>query len=309
MPIGTYALSQLYSPDTERDNTWYFEFGTFTVALTSSVDNVKKWIPFLYQPFRKMGTRPAFIDFRIRVERPASLRRWVRPQVDFYLDGIAPFKPLPAQQAVPLFEWGLNWCIANQYHRYLHFHAAGVEKNGVMVILPAPPGSGKSTLSAALMQHGWRLFSDEILMLEPATARAIPIGRPVNLKNDSIDLLQQIFPQAELTEKFYDTSKGIVALMKPTADTALRVSVGAMPTHIITPRYVPGRKLNVRACRKSAALMELIGNSFNYHMLGKSGFDAACRLVDQCDCLTLEYSRFEEVFAFFDGLCEGARGG
>nr|WP_067297891.1 HprK-related kinase A [Marinobacterium profundum] len=301
-------MSNQYLLDANGDNTWQFEFGSFTVALTSSVDNVKKWTPFLYQQFHKAEPRPAFVDFRIQIERPESLRRWVRPQVNFYLDGFAPFKPLPAQQAVPLFEWGLNWCIANQYHRYLHFHAAGVEKNGIMVILPAPPGSGKSTLSAALMQHGWRLFSDEILMVEPTTARAIPIGRPVNLKNESIDLLQKTFPQAELTEKFYDTAKGVVALMKPTAATASRVSETAMPTHIITPRYVPGRTLNVRACRKPAALMALIGNSFNYHILGKSGFDTACRLVDQCDCFTLEYSRFEEVFEFFDGLCEGSQG-
>jgi HprK-related kinase A len=307
MPTGARALSHLYRPGADANNTWYFEFGTFTVALTSSVETVQKWIPFLYQPFRKTVTRPTFIDFRIRVERPASLRRWVRPQVSFYLDGFAPFKPLPALQAVPLFEWGLNWCIANQYHRYLHFHAAGVEKNGVMVILPAPPGSGKSTLAAALMQHGWRLFSDEILMVEPSTGLAIPIGRPVNLKNESIDLLHQLFPQAELTEKFYDTAKGVVALMKPTAETAARVSVGAMPTHIITPRYLPGSTLSVRACRKPAALMALIDNSFNYHILGKSGFDTACSLVDQCDCFTLEYSRFEEVFEFFDGLCEGSR--
>ncbi|MFC6668952.1 HprK-related kinase A [Marinobacterium aestuariivivens] len=295
--------------DAGSDDTWYFDIGALTVALSSPVGNIKKWIPFLYRSFRVTSSRPVFVDFRIRVEQPASLRRWFRPQANFYLDGYAPFKPLPVQQAVPLFEWGLNWCIANQYHRYLHFHAAGVEKNGVMVILPAPPGSGKSTLAAALMQHGWRLFSDEIVMVEPSTTRAAPIGRPVNLKNESIDLLQGLFPRAELTEKFYDTSKGVVALMKPTDETAARASADAMPTHIVTPRYLPNSPLRVRACRKPDAFMALIGNSFNYHILGKVGFDAACRLVDRCDCFTLEYSRFDEVFEFFDGLCDGSRPG
>jgi hypothetical protein len=101
----------------------------------------------------------------------------------------------------------------------------------------------------------------------------------------------------------------VVALMKPTAETASQASVGAKPTHIITPRYLAGSVLSVRSCRKPAAFMELIGNSFNYHILGKAGFDTACSLVDRCDCFTLEYSRFEEVFEFFDGLCEGSRGG
>jgi predicted ATPase len=32
-----------------------------------------------------------------------------------------------------------------------------VERDGHALILPAMPGSGKSTLTAALVQRGWRL--------------------------------------------------------------------------------------------------------------------------------------------------------
>ena len=34
------------------------------------------------------------------------------------------------------------------------------------VILPAPPGSGKSTLCAALVNRGWRLLSDELTLVD-----------------------------------------------------------------------------------------------------------------------------------------------
>jgi predicted ATPase len=44
-------------------------------------------------------------------------------------------------------------------------HAAVVEKNGKALILPALPGSGKSTLSAALAMNGWRFLSDEFTMI------------------------------------------------------------------------------------------------------------------------------------------------
>ena len=55
----------------------------------------------------------AFIDFDIQVLPGKGFRRWWRPQVRFLLDGAEPFYPLPADQSAPMFEWGLNWCLAN----------------------------------------------------------------------------------------------------------------------------------------------------------------------------------------------------
>ena len=44
--------------------------------------------------------------------------------------GILPFAPLPLDQAFPMLEWGLNWCVSAHCHQYLIFHAAVVEKSG-----------------------------------------------------------------------------------------------------------------------------------------------------------------------------------
>ena len=66
--------------------------------------------------------------------------------------------------------------------RYLIIHAAVVERNGFALLLPAPPGSGKSTLCAGLIHHGWRLLSDELALIDPETATLQAIPRPVSLK-------------------------------------------------------------------------------------------------------------------------------
>jgi hypothetical protein len=47
-------------------------------------------------------------------------------------------------QTYPMFEWGLNWCIASHAHSFLVIHATVVERGGRAMVLPAPPGSGKA---------------------------------------------------------------------------------------------------------------------------------------------------------------------
>ena len=51
------------------------------------------------------------------------LRKVWRPQVRFLLDGTEPFFPLPLAQAAPMFEWGMNWCVAQRPMGWLVMHA------------------------------------------------------------------------------------------------------------------------------------------------------------------------------------------
>ncbi|TXL12561.1 hypothetical protein BMR05_15020 [Methylococcaceae bacterium HT4] len=83
----------------------------------------------------------------------------------------------------------MNWCISSQLNTYLIIHAAVIEKSGYAVIMPAPPGSGKSTLTASLIQEGWRLLSDELTIIDVQNACVVPFPRPVSLKNESIDII------------------------------------------------------------------------------------------------------------------------
>jgi len=54
-----------------------------------------------------------------------------------------------------------------QAQRYLiSMHAGSVEKNANVIIMPAVAESGKTTLTAALLHHGFNLFSDEVTALD-----------------------------------------------------------------------------------------------------------------------------------------------
>jgi hypothetical protein len=75
-----------------------------------------------------LANNHVFTDFNIEITTRSFLRRFIKPQVDFFLDEFAPFKPLPKDHAFAMLEWGMNWCIATKAHHYLILHAGTIEK-------------------------------------------------------------------------------------------------------------------------------------------------------------------------------------
>jgi len=275
--------------------------GPFSASINTNLPAVINDLSLLYSEHPKLSD-DQFFDFKIQIRSPNVLRHFFRPQVNFYSADETPFKPLPLNQASAMFEWGFNWCIANHAHHFLIFHAAVLEKNGVCVIMPAPPGSGKSTLCASLTFHGWRLLSDELTMLSLANGKIYPLARPINLKNNSIDLIKNFAPSAVFTSTMNDTHKGSVALLKPSAESVVRMHEKATATHIIFPQYLENAKLTSEYVSSKSVFLKLIENSFNYHLLGKQGFTSLMSLVKQVNGLNLTYSSLDDGINYFDSL-------
>lgn len=290
------ALSQRLSRDGIS-----MRVGPAVVRLRTAISHVVNGVHRLYGDYT-LEDNDVFADFHVNMARPASFRRWFRPQVVFSFDGRCPFKPLPLAQGFAMFEWGLNWCIASHSHQFLIIHAAVVEKGGFGAILAAPPGSGKSTLCAGLVNRGWRLLSDEMALVSIVTGRLVPVPRPISMKNQSIDVLRAFAPEAEFGNTIMDTAKGTVSHMKPPRDSVMRATESVVPAWVIFPKYVPGSETTLSPYAKARALMELGENAFNYSTLGSTGFDSLSGLVDACDCFDFEYSRLEEAVSLFDGL-------
>lgn len=244
----------------------------------------------------------SFADFHVRIARPAGLRRWIKPQVRFEFDGAPPFLPLPGDQAFPILEWGLNWCVSAHSHQYLVVHAAALERNGGALLLPAPPGSGKSTLCAGLVSRGWRLLSDELTLLDPNTAMAMPLARPISLKNQSIEVIRGFAPQAVFSPTVHDTLKGSVAHMKPPAEAVRRALEPAAPRWIVMPRYQAGAARELTPLSRGRAFMQLADNAFNYTVHGRRGFELLADVVQASECYEFVYSDLEGATAIFDEL-------
>ncbi|KQY85320.1 MULTISPECIES: HprK-related kinase A [Roseateles] len=279
--------------------------GPFNCSLRTDVDGVAAELAALYGE-HELAPAGDMIDFHVEVASTPGLRRWLRPQVQFLADGVTPFTPLPRAQALPMLEWGLNWCVTAYSHHLLVLHAACVARDDRAVILPAPPGSGKSTLCAALVNRGWRLLSDELTLVDFDAGLVRGLARPVNLKNASIDVIRRFAPEAYLTAPVHDTSKGTVALMAPPVASVQDGSAPARPCWMVLPRYEAGAAATLAPMPRGQAFLQIADNAMNYNILGRQGFETVGALAARCAHFSFRYGNLDEAMQVFDDLARGS---
>lgn len=213
------------------------------------------------------------------------------------------FRFTPLAQQLSVLEWGMNWCISSYQNRYLCLHAAVLEQAGRCLILPAPPGSGKSTLCAILMLEGWRLLSDEHCLIDPQSGLIVPCVRPVSLKNRSLTVIRQRYPAVQLQGIQQNTFKGTMGYLAPTA-LSWQGRTDAVPAAmVIFPKYLPdGSGVQMEAMTQSTLMLELAINSFNYSTLGQSGFETLSLLAAKCPGYRLTYTDTEQMLQQLQAL-------
>ena len=275
--------------------------GPFSFRLSSPFESVAEGLGLLYGRY-EVQPDDAFADFAVHIGRGAGLRRWIKPQSRFLFDGQPVFEPLPEAHAYPLLEWSMNWCISAHAHQYLIIHAAVIERGGRAAVLPAPPGSGKSTLCAGLVHRGWRLLSDELALVAMADGRVWPLCRPVSLKNASIDVIRRFEPAALFNRITHDTTKGSVTHMRVPPAHLDAMDVPAPLRWVVFPKYVAGAPATMAARSRAGSVVDLARNSFNFGVLGAAGFERLCDLVDASRCFDFSYSRLDDAVSAFEQL-------
>ncbi|QNB01291.1 HprK-related kinase A [Massilia sp. Se16.2.3] len=275
--------------------------GPFVTCVRSALPSLADTLASMYADY-PVRDGDSFADFDVRLSGSQGLRRPVRPQVHFHYEGMAPFQPLPLAQAFPMFEWAMNWCVSSQAHSWLVIHAAVVEKEGAAAILPAPPGSGKSTLCAAPVARGWRLLSDELTLVRLDDGRIDPLPRPVSLKNGSIDVIRARAPAAELTVPVRDTVKGTVAHMRAPGTSVARALEPAAPAWIVFPKWERDAPAELVPVAQARAHLRLAENAFNYSLLGGAGFETVARLIEATRTVDFRYGALDDAMDVFERL-------
>jgi HprK-related kinase A len=305
MNIGHFALPELLQKTASAEGI-YINVGSFNLRLRSTHKTFVSTFRDLYFDFPVIAD-DQLIDFHIDMNLLPNYRRWIRPQIIARIDGQEPFQPFATTHAMPLFEWALNWSIARQGQHQLMLHAAVLEKHGKALILPAMPGSGKSTLSAALAQRGWRFLSDEFCLIQPSSGQVVPLPRPTPLKNESIDVIRNFANEAFIGPLFPNTRKGTIGHLRAPTASVERMKETATPAWVVFPQYQSQSNVVIEPINKSAAFLKLALNSFNYTLLGSLGFNLIKNIIETCDCYTLSYSNLDDVISQLDSLTDNAQ--
>ncbi len=270
------------------------DYGAAIVRVRSSLQAFVQDFQRIYGAFILLEDVP-FADFHTELCPGQGLRAFLRPQSRFLIDGIQPFDPFPKEQALPHFEWGVNWCFAQRFNQHVLLHAGALALGDRAVIMAAPPGSGKSTLTAAMMLRGFRLLSDEFGVLCPRTGRLWPMLKPVALKNRSIEVIRDYADDGVLGPVYRQTRKGDVAPLVAGDASVDSRRLPARPQLVVFPSFRDGAALRIQRMPAADAFAHLAFNSFNYGLLGSVSFNAVADVIASCPAFVLEYSKLDEA--------------
>ena len=273
--------------------------GPFVFRLTSHLPSIVAPVQRLYRDFPLI--EPDLVDFHL-VLRPAGRIARLTGRCEVMIDARRILSVFQSTAALPHLEWALNWWIYNYAHQFFIVHAAVVERGGQAILLCGPPGSGKSTLCAALAARGWRLLSDEMALVSPDTLKLSATARPISLKNESIEVIEHFAPSAVFGPRALETQKGIVAHVAPPEPSVRHIDADAHPCWILFPSYAAGAVTRLTPMPKARAFLRAAGDAFNYQVLGAQAFRTLAAMIDRCGCFELAYADLTEALQVLEGL-------
>lgn len=199
-------------------------------------------------------------------------------------DGEALGGPWPPAVAATALVTDLNRQAAASRPHHLLLHAAALSWAGRGLVLPAPPGGGKTTLAAGLIAAGFAYLTDEVVAIDPATLEIEPYPKPLSVGAGAVPVLRHL---AILGGSWVWPAPGEPWLVA--ADTfGSWAAGGPCRAHLLVfPSYSEGATTALTPLGRAEALVEVAANSFNFVDHGSAWLPVLRRLVLECSCWRL----------------------
>lgn len=201
-----------------------------------------------------------------------------------------------AWQLFRLMEWQLDIFLADNVQHSFLLHAGAVTTDGQGLILPGVSGNGKSSLTMALLLQGFQYLSDELAVIDPATADLWAFPKPFSLKDPSLfpNLATRpevwLGPEAGMAHspvknEGYDRP---VWYIHPEDVRPGAIASGPVPVrYIFFPKFDPEAAPQLQPLTPNQAMRKLLENSVNFSQLDQGGLQLLARLAREAQSFTV----------------------
>lgn len=286
MDLGTYSKDDL-----PRE---YYQVEDMVFALHYPNDDFAKYLHLVYAHLHVEKHTAKTI---VSVDFVKSGDLW-----EIYWNGMPVEMPIP-QAMLGTFLQEKMMTSTYQSQRYLiALHAASVEKNGKVIIMPAVAESGKTTLTATLLCHGFKLFSDESTSLDH-DGYVHPLPFCMNIKEGSWSVLSEIYPHLSERDTHSRFDGQNIRFLPPENMHKGRQKA----THLIFPKYTPSAKTSLTSISAKEALLKI--NEASYQVqdhMDANKFELILKNLISLPKYTLVYSDLDEAITIVDELIQKA---
>ena len=242
---------------------------------------------------------------------PSSLLNLANSQkktrsVQIRINGRIRYRQVPIIELGPFLEWIINSLVVRAswgQDRYCLLHAAVVVKGRKGILISGRSGSGKSSLSLALMyRHGYQYLTDEIACWDTYTEKIVAYPKAIMLKEQGLLRFQQTYPK--LHTRMWDSKRFSqkVCFFNPTQKSPSRVRKTAKIRRVIFPRYRDRERLLVSPLPKAQALLRLQKERFDSIGFGQGDFNALSGLLRDTSVSKILYHNVFEAADMIDQL-------
>jgi len=220
-----------------------------------------------------------------------------------YRDGIGQYGGPTVEEVAPMVLHQLWHCALVDSDYLAEFHAGVVAGPSGAVLLPGSAGSGKSTLTGALVDAGYAYYTDEVAVLG-ADLMLRPFPLPIALKAHGVPVLQARFPHlAALPVHLRSGDRKHVVYMPPPARSLPSADDRAAARGIVFPRYTAAAETKAVPLSSAETLQRLLGECrYVPHDLTLQAVRQLVVWVGTLPAVELVYSNLSEAVAYVRGI-------
>jgi hypothetical protein len=158
-------------------------------------------------------------------------------------------------------------------------HAAALEYKGDAFILTGPTGSGKSTMTWALLNNNCSYLSDELAPIDIQTMSVQPYPHALCLKAEPASpyTLPADVIKTESTDHIPTTNRNIKVITQPTQLKAI----------FFVQHQAESSDPSIRKLKKAESALRLYTNTLNALAHDNAGLNSATAIVTNCACYEL----------------------